>query len=366
MFAKAKKIYGEYPRAFWLYNAIGFIDSFGGYMLYPFFALFLTRKFGIGLSTVALVFAVFSISGFLGGILGGALTDRLGRKGVIIFSLVLSSLSTLGMWFAPTFEIFIIVSAFVGTLANIGGPARGAVIADLLPENKRGEGYGIVRVVSNLAVIGAPAVGGLVAARSYAPLFIADAVISVFSAVIVFFALPETKPQSKLDAKPETVKQTFTGYGRVFMDIPFMGFLLVSMLLILVIMNFNTTLGVFLRDQHGIPEAGYAQYERVDGCGHAVLVITQTEQIQADADGCCRGIVIWHRLWHVRCDFHLSNVHRRNVYHHNCRNDRGPLVPIPGCQFCPRGDARALYGCLRSLLAGCVWRWTLSCGTLSR
>lgn len=41
------------------------------------------------------------------------------------------------------------------------------------------------------------------------------------------------------------------------MDLPFMGFILVSMLLILVIMNFNTTLGVFLRDQHGVPEAGY-------------------------------------------------------------------------------------------------------------
>lgn len=172
MFAKAKKIYLEYPRAFWLYNVIGFIDEFGGYMLYPFFALFLTRKFGIGLSTVGLVFAVFSISSFIGGVLGGALTDRMGRKGVIIFSLVFSCLSALGMWFAPTFEIFIIVSAIVGTLARIGGPARGAVIADLLPANKRGEGYGIVRVVGNLAVIGAPAVGGLVAAKSYAPLFL--------------------------------------------------------------------------------------------------------------------------------------------------------------------------------------------------
>lgn len=111
--------------------------------------------------------------------------------------------------------------------------------------------------MANLAVIGAPAVGGLIAAKSYAPLFIADAVISVFSAVIVFFALPETRPQPHPDAKPETVRQSFSGYGRIFMDLPFMGFILVSMLLILVIMNFNTTLGVFLRDQHGVPEAGY-------------------------------------------------------------------------------------------------------------
>jgi MFS family permease len=257
MLANFKKIYLEYPKAFWIYNIIVFIDRFGGFMLFPFFALYLTKKFEIGMSTVGILFAVFSISGFVGSAIGGALTDRMGRKGVIIFSLVLSSLSALGMGFAPTLGIFVAVSVIVGTLSNIGGPAHEAVVADLLPENKRAEGYGIIRVVFNMAVIIAPAVAGLLIAKSYILLFIVDAVISLISAAIVFLFLPETKPAAHPGAKQETVTQTFAGYGKVFKDVPFVAFIVMSVMTALVYTNFNTTLGVFLRDVHGIPEIGY-------------------------------------------------------------------------------------------------------------
>jgi len=257
MYQRIVSIYSEYPKAFWTYNIIVFIDRFGGFMLYPFFALYLTQKFEIGMSTVGVLFAVFSISGLVGSALGGALTDRMGRKGVIIFSLILSSLSALGMGFAPTLAIFIAVSVIVGTLSSVGGPAHEAVVADLLPPEKRAEGYGIIRVVFNLAVIIAPAVAGLLIAKSYLLLFIVDAIISLISATIVIFALPETKPQPHPDAKPETMSQTFAGYARVFRDIPFLAFVLVSIMMTLVYMNMNTTLGVFLRDSHGIPAIGY-------------------------------------------------------------------------------------------------------------
>ena len=257
MIDRLSSIYREYPRAFWIYNIVVFIDRFGGFMLYPFFALYLTKKFDIGMSTVGVLFAVFATSGFVGSALGGALTDRMGRKRVFIFSLVLSALSALGMGFAPTLEIFIGISVIVGTLSSIGGPAHEAVVADLLPANKRAEGYGIIRVVFNMAVIIAPAVAGLLIARSYLLLFIIDSVISLIAAAVVIFALPETKPQAHPDAKPESMSQTFGGYGKVFRDVPFVAFVCVSVMMTLVYMNVNTTLGVFLRDNHGIPEIGY-------------------------------------------------------------------------------------------------------------
>ena len=257
MLANFKKIYHEYPKAFWIYNVIVFIDRFGGFMLFPFFALYLTKKFDIGMSTVGILFAIFSVSGFVGSAIGGALTDRMGRKSIIIFSLVLSSLSALGMGFAPTLEVFVAVSVIVGTLSNIGGPAHEAVVADLLPENKRAEGYGIIRVVFNMAVIIAPAVAGLLIAKSYILLFIVDAVISLISAAIVFFFLPETKPAALPGAESETVSQTFAGYGKVFKDVPFIAFIIMSVMTALIYTNFNTTLGVYLRDVHGVPEIGY-------------------------------------------------------------------------------------------------------------
>jgi len=255
---RTRKTYNEYPRAFWIYNIIVFIDRLGGFMLYPFFALYLTQKFDIGMSTVGLLFGVFSISGMVGSALGGAIADRMGRKTVIIFSLILSSLSALGMGFASSLGVFIAVIAVVGTLSSIGHPAHEAVVADLLPENKRAEGYGIIRVVFNVAVIIAPPIAGLLIANSYLTLFIVDAVISLISAAIVLLALPETKPQAAAHTQPETMRQTFAGYGRVFKDTPFLAFIGVTVMMTLVYMNMNSTLGVYLRDQHGVPEMRYA------------------------------------------------------------------------------------------------------------
>ena len=69
----------------------------------------------------------------------------LGRSGIEV--------SALGMGFAPTLVVFVAVSVLVGTLGSIGGPAEDAVVADLLPPEKRAEGYGIIRMVFNMAVV---------------------------------------------------------------------------------------------------------------------------------------------------------------------------------------------------------------------
>jgi MFS family permease len=53
------------------------------------------------------------------------------------------------------------------------------------------------------------------------------------------------------------MKQTFAGYGRVFKDTRFLAFIGVTVMMTLVYMNMNSTLGVYLRDQHGLPEVNY-------------------------------------------------------------------------------------------------------------
>jgi predicted MFS family arabinose efflux permease len=64
-FEKAKNVYAEYPRAFWTLAIITFIDRVGGFMLFPFFALYLTRKFGVGMTEVGVLFATYSLAGFV-------------------------------------------------------------------------------------------------------------------------------------------------------------------------------------------------------------------------------------------------------------------------------------------------------------
>ena len=94
---QAHAIYDEYPRQFWVLIMGSFIDRLGGALLFPFFTLYITRKFGVGMTTVGVIFGVFSISSVVGSMFGGALSDRLGRKGLLLFGLVMSALSSLVM-----------------------------------------------------------------------------------------------------------------------------------------------------------------------------------------------------------------------------------------------------------------------------
>jgi MFS family permease len=254
---KTVEVYREYPRTFWILVGSVFIDRLGGALIYPFFALYITSKFQVGMTEVGVLFFLFSISSFVGSFLGGALTDRLGRKRMIIFSLIASSASSVLMGLVGSLEAFYVLALVSGIFTDIGGPAQQAIVADMLPEQKRAQGYGIIRVAFNLSVAIGPIIGGIIASRSYLALFIADAVISLITASIVFIAIPETKPELQPGEEQESVAASFGGYGKALRDSPFMLFALLNILISLVYMNFNTTLGVFLRDWHGIPEAGY-------------------------------------------------------------------------------------------------------------
>lgn len=253
----AKNVYAEYPRTFWTLVLITFIDRVGGAMIFPFFALYLTRKFGVGMTEVGVLFAVFSLSGFISSTFGGALTDRMGRKGIVIFGLIASSFSAVAMGLVGSFEAFFVLALTVGILSDVAGPAHNAMVADILPEEKRAQGYGIMRVAFNLSVTIGPVIGGLLATRSYLALFIADAIISLITAFLVWRYLPETKPAPQAGAVQESMAGTFGGYFRVLRDRPFLLFMGASVLMTLVYMNMNTTLGVYLRDAHSVPESGY-------------------------------------------------------------------------------------------------------------
>ncbi len=254
---KILKLYHEYPRTFWIVIAITFIDRIGGSLLFPFFALYITSKFEVGMTEVGVLFAAFSVSSFAGSTIGGALTDRFGRKGIIMFGLIASSFSTVAMGLIDSFQAFFFLALFVGILTDVAGPAHQAMIADILPEEKRADGYGILRVAFNLSVVIGPAIGGLLASRSYLLLFLSDAAISLLTVILIAIFLPETKPEAHPDAPQETMAGTFAGYGLVFRDAAFMLFLGAVMLQVFTYMNMNTALGVYLRNEHGTPESGY-------------------------------------------------------------------------------------------------------------
>jgi MFS family permease len=251
---RVRAVYGEYPQQFWVLIGAAFIDSVGGALLYPFFALYITAKFGVGMTEVGIMFGAFSLASLVGNTLGGAMTDRFGRKGVVIFGLVCSALSTLVMGFVEHVELFIGAAVFAGLFANAGGPARQAMVADLLPPEKRAQGFGVLRVSFNLAATLGPAIGGILASKSYLTLFIIDGVASSITALVAYRFLTETKPQASAEQKEGSILQTVRGYGDVFRDGKFMLFVLASILMLFVYVQMHGTLAVYLRDTHGIAE----------------------------------------------------------------------------------------------------------------
>jgi len=254
---RIKSLYNEFPRQFWILVVGMFIDRLGGALLFPFFTLYLTRKFQIDMTRVGLIFGMFAISSFIGSMVGGALTDRWGRKSILLFGLAMSGLSSVLMGVINELPLFLVVTLIVGILSDVAGPAYQSLVADLLPEEKRAQGFGILRVVANLAVTIGPLIGGFLASRSYLILFITDATTSVITAIILFFTLKETYHPKESGEPQESVAETFKGYFKVLRDHAFAGFLIASVLMVLVYMQMNTTLAVYLRDYHGVPEQGF-------------------------------------------------------------------------------------------------------------
>jgi len=262
MLNKLKALSQEYSRTFWLIILGMFIDNLGGMLIFPFFGLYITSKYSVGMTEVGVLFSIFSVTGVFGSLIGRALADKFGRKVIIIFGLVISTGSSLMLAFAPNLNFIYFAGFIVGLFGNMAGPAHQAMIADVLPEDKRADGFGILRVAANLAVVIGPAIGGLLAAKGYTLLFIIDVITSFITAVIIFIFVPETKPILKPETgqgqgQEETFLESFAGYLKVTKDRLYMVFILGSLLMVLAYMQMNTSLPVFLRDVHGIPDRGY-------------------------------------------------------------------------------------------------------------
>ncbi len=295
---KLQKIYQEYPKTFWIVTGGMFIDQLGGALLFPFFGLYITSKYNVGMTEVGLLFTIVAVSGLFGSILGGAITDKYGRKIMILAGLVISAVSSLMLAFAPSLEFIYMAGLFVGFFGNIAGPARQAIVADILPEEKRVDGFGIMRVIANLAVVIGPAIGGFLAVRSYTILLILDVILSSITAVIILLYVPETKPQAAPapagePAREENFGQTLVGYLRVLKDSTFLIFILASIFMVMAYMQMNITLPVFLRDVHGLPDSGYGMLLSLNAAMVVLLQFAITRRIKGYAP---LRIMVWGTL----------------------------------------------------------------------
>jgi MFS family permease len=280
MIRRIREGYQAFPLSFRVLVIAMFIDRLGGTVLFPYFALYVTRKFQVGMTEAGVLLGLFSISGMAGSVVGGALADKIGRRSIVIFGLVTSALGSLLMGFSESLWLFYGLAVVVGFLGSIASPAHQAMVADILPEEQRGEGFGLMRIAANLAWILGPTIGGLLATRSYLLLFGADALGSTITALIVYRLIPETKPAPEGGAPSQSFLQTISGYRAVFRDGLYMGFLVASMLMLLVYQQMYSTLAVYLRDVHGVPDRGYGILLSLDALVVVVLQLWVARRVK--------------------------------------------------------------------------------------
>lgn len=258
MLTKLKKIYAEFPALFWIVLGTLFIDSIGSTLLFPFFALYITQRFQVGMTQAGVLLGMSSLFGLIGSVIGGALTDKFGRRRLILFGLTFSALSSLSFGLAWDIKMLYFLIVVVGLLSRVSYPAHEAMLADILPESKRQEGFGYTRVAINFAWIFGTALGGLIAARSFLALFLMDAILSTLVAIILYIYLPETQPQQHdQERKPESFLKTVAGYRDVLRDLPYMVFTLAGIISLLVYQQEYSSLSVYLRDVHQISSKDY-------------------------------------------------------------------------------------------------------------
>jgi MFS family permease len=176
------------PRPIWVLLAGSFINRFGMFVL-PFLVLYL-RDLGYSAPQGGIAVAMYGVGGIAAVGVGGVLADRIGRKHSVALSMFGSAASTLALSQAHTLGTILPLTVLVGLFAELYRPAASALIADFVPPEQRVTAFALNRLSVNLGWALGPALGGVMASRSFFLLFAADAVTSTVYGVIALVALP--------------------------------------------------------------------------------------------------------------------------------------------------------------------------------
>ena len=124
---------------------------------------------------------VFAVMQFFAGPVLGNLSDRFGRRPVLIASMLCFGIDYALMAWAPTLGWLFLGRAIAGAAGAVYGPA-GSVIADVTPPEKRSAAFGLIGAAFGIGFIIGPAIGGLLAGFGPRAPFIAAAALALVNA----------------------------------------------------------------------------------------------------------------------------------------------------------------------------------------
>ncbi|HEX7556282.1 MAG TPA: MFS transporter [Leptolinea sp.] len=262
-FQKARK---EYPRQFWLLFWGLLISTSGASMIWPFLMVYVSGRLHLPLTAAATIMTINAAAAILFTFVAGPATDRFGRKWVMVISLLGNGLVYILYQEASTLWQFSIISALAGAFNPLFRVGADAMLADLIPAEKRIDAYSLLRLSNNLGVSIGPAIGGFLASSSYTIAFLCAAGGMCTYGLMMLILGKETIPSYKKDQK--IIKQPsekFGGYGIIFRDRPYMQFVAVFALIQICAALVWVLLAVYSKQQYGMPENQYGFLPTTNG-----------------------------------------------------------------------------------------------------
>ncbi len=244
----------EFPRQFWILLGGTLINSVGSGIVFPFLTLYLHEHLNLSLTLVGFALTLWAASQVVGQVAGGSLTDRFGRKRLMVLSLASNVILLPLFGLADTLPVAALVSVLLGSTGALYQPARDAMVADIVETHKRPQAYGLVRVGNNLGIAIGPAIGGFLAARSFLLMFLVSAAATFVYLLVTVLLMHETRPQVAQGPTPRQAEGTFAD---VLRNTPFVVFSIATTLVVMSAVQMMTVLPVYMKDQFGLGETYY-------------------------------------------------------------------------------------------------------------
>ena len=255
------------PRRVWI-SSLGSLILQAGSFLPVFIVLYLTQR-GQSAGAAGLVLGASGLGSVLGSVIGGYLTDTIGRQSTILLSVVTTSGLTAIVPFLGPLPTIVVVVGLIGVTSQVYRPAMAAVVADSVAPQQRLAAFGVLRFAMNIGVALSGVLGGVVASISYAGLFLGEAAALLLFGMIVLVLLRDApSPRSDPD-NAETQADRAVGYRQALADRTLVRFLLMTVFATFVYIQYAVGLPLHVSDV-GLDERDFGLLIGLNG----VLVLT--------------------------------------------------------------------------------------------